>query len=105
MRKPRLKSVHGMRGRSVEVPATPTAPAIVKIDGSHFSIVWPGINPFEWAIQVQGEEGGEWDFDHAITGTARTSDDVGNPYAVRIVGRDADRNPVTDVSNILILNP
>jgi hypothetical protein len=29
---------------------------------------------------------------------------TGAPYAARIVGRDADRNPVTGVSNVLILN-
>jgi hypothetical protein len=104
VRKQRPTTVHGVRGRSVEVPATPTAPIITAIDASTFSILWLGPNPFEWAIQVQGEEGGEWDFDHAIPGTARTSDDVGNPYAVRIVGRNEGHDPVTDVSNILILN-
>jgi hypothetical protein len=103
--KRRIASVEVPRGRNVTVPVTPTAPVITKIDGGHFSIVWPGINPFEWAIQVQGEEGGEWDFDHAITGSARVSDDMGNPYAVRIVGRNEGRDPVTDVSSILILNP
>jgi hypothetical protein len=105
MRKPRLKSVHGVRGRSVEVPATPTAPVISKIDGGHFSIYWPGIKPFEWAVQTQGEPDGEIDFWNAFPGNQSVIEVTGSPYAVKVVGRDADHNPVTDVSSILILNP
>ena len=105
MRKQRLTTVHAMRGKNVKIPAVPAAPVIEAIDSSSFSILWLGPNPFDWAIQTKGSADGEWDFSRAIDGNARTSGSVGNPYAVRIVGRDAERNPVTDVSNILILNP
>jgi hypothetical protein len=89
------------RGRRVAI----TAPVISKIDGSTFSIYWPGPSPFDWAVQVQATPDGEWDFETAVSGGERTATGFGTPYQVRIVGRDAGHNPVTDVSNVLVLNP
>jgi hypothetical protein len=80
-------------------------PAITRIDGTHFSILWHGKPPLEWAVQTQGEEGGEWDINTVVAGNVTQVTLTGAPYAARMVGRDADRNPVTGVSNVLILNP
>jgi hypothetical protein len=78
---------------------------IIKLDGSHFSIIWRGSLPLEWAVQSQGEPGGIWDVETVVDGDVMLVGVTGAPYAVRMVGRDAGHNPVTDVSNVLILNP
>jgi hypothetical protein len=78
---------------------------IVKLDGSHFSIIWRGSLPLEWAVQTQGNQGGIWDINTVVAGNVMLVGVTGAPYAVRMVGRDAGHNPVTDVSNVLILNP
>jgi hypothetical protein len=78
---------------------------IIKLDGSHFSIIWRGSLPLEWAVQTQGNQGGIWDINTVVAGNVMLVGVTGSPYAVRMVGRDAGHNPVTDVSNILILNP
>ena len=100
-----LITVHVRRGGNVKIPATPTAPVISRIDGGHFSIFWPGQKPVDWAVQVQAEPDGEWDIATIVAGNVRLVALTGAPYAARIVGRDSEHNPVTDVSNVLILNP
>jgi hypothetical protein len=82
-----------------------SSPVITRIDGTHFSILWRGIRPLEWAVQTQGEQGGEWDINTIVAGNLTQVALTGAPYAARIVGRDAGHNPVTGVSNVLILNP
>jgi hypothetical protein len=59
----------------------------------------------EWAVQSQGNQGGIWDINTVVAGNVMLVGVSGSPYAVRMVGRDAGHNPVTDVSNVLILNP
>jgi hypothetical protein len=56
-------------------------------------------------VQAQGEPDGEWDIATVVSGSQTIVTLSGSPYQVRIVGRDAEHNPVTDVSNVLILNP
>jgi hypothetical protein len=87
------------------IDAAAAYPSIVKIDGGHFSIIWRGSLPLEWAVEAQGEPGGIWDVETVVAGNVMLVGVTGSPYAVRMVGRDAGHNPVTDVSNILILNP
>jgi hypothetical protein len=91
---------HTTRGKQFR----PTAPTIERVDGSHISIKWYRDDPVDWAIQVQASPDGEWDFETAVPGSQRSATGFGTPYAVRIVGRDAEHNPVTDVSSVLVLN-
>jgi hypothetical protein len=78
---------------------------IAKLDGQHFNIIFRGSLPLEWAVQSQGNQGGIWDINTVVAGNVMLVGVTGSPYAVRMVGRDAGHNPVTDVSNVLILNP
>jgi hypothetical protein len=87
------------------IDAAAASPSIVKIDGGHFSIIWRGSLPLEWAVQTQADAGGIWDINTVVAGNVMLVGVTGAPYAVRMVGRDAGHNPVTDVSNVLILNP
>jgi hypothetical protein len=102
----RTGTVQGVRGVKIKIsPPPPTAPVITRIDGSHFNIIWRGSLPLEWAVQSQGNQGGIWDINTVVAGNVMLVGVSGSPYAVRMVGRDAGHNPVTDVSNVLILNP
>jgi hypothetical protein len=78
---------------------------IIKQDGTHFSILWRGTLPEDWAVETQGDESGTWDIETVVDGTEMLVTLTGTPYSARVVGRDASHNPVTDVSNVLILNP
>jgi hypothetical protein len=91
--------------QQTQITALQSQVTIVKIDGTHFSIIWRGSLPLEWAVQSQGNQGGIWDINTVVAGNVMLVTLSGTPYAVRIVGRDAGHNPVTDVSNVLILNP
>jgi hypothetical protein len=90
--------------QAAQIAAMQNAPFIVRFDGTHFSIIWRGSLPLEWAVQSQGNQGGIWDINTVVAGNVMLVGVSGSPYAVRMVGRDAGHNPVTDVSNVLILN-
>jgi hypothetical protein len=98
-----LKSL--IDAQQAQIAALQSQVTIVKLDGSHFSIIWRGSLPLEWAVQSQGNQGGIWDINTVVAGNVMLVGVSGSPYAVRMVGRDAGHNPVTDVSNVLILNP
>jgi hypothetical protein len=95
-----IKIANVPRGKRV----ASSSPVITRIDGTHFSIIWRGIRPLEWAVQTQGEQGGEWDINTVVSGNLTVVLLTSAPYAARMVGRDADHNPVTGVSNVLIMN-
>jgi hypothetical protein len=101
MKRSSIKNITVMSGKRVETGS----PLITKIDGTHFSILWRGPRPLEWAVQTQGAPDGEWDINMVVAGSLSVVLLTSAPYAARIVGRDADKNPVTGVSNVLILNP
>jgi hypothetical protein len=101
----RTGTVQGVRGVKIKIsPPPPTAPVIAKIDGSKFRITWLRVKPAAWAVQAQGEPDGEWDIATVVSGSQTIVTLSGSPYQVRIVGRDAEHNPVTDVSNVIVLN-
>jgi hypothetical protein len=91
--------------QAAQIAALQSQVTIAKIDGTHFSIIWRGSLPLEWAAQTQGQQGGTWDINTVVAGNVMLVTLSGTPYAVRMVGRDAGHNPVTGVSNVLILNP
>jgi hypothetical protein len=104
MRRLPKKTVAPSAGQKVKLPVSLTAPLLSQISETEIGIHWQGIKPFDWMPQVLAAPGGEWEITTAVPGNARSFVIVNMVYQVRLVGRDASHNPVTDVSNVLILN-